>query len=148
MTTLAYFTSVIYFSVEKPTSMYYITAEMKWKSVFHECRDRLGYQGDVEPDLKKAWRCVSQDLSRGPTARSPRQEREVIDEVLRGVDLDQARKIGQDQKKLQEYLSKVRVDFQCCVFLKNTKILFKRVHDRPSSAAQKCLQFLQLRSRA
>jgi hypothetical protein len=35
------------------------------------------------------------------------QEREIIDDILKGVDLDKAKKIAKDKKKLQEYLTKV-----------------------------------------
>lgn len=88
-------------------SPYYIPASKKWRSVFNECRDRLGCLGNDEADLKKAWKSVAEDLVRAPVMKSLHQEREVIDDVLKGVDLDQAKKIAKDKKKLQEYLSKV-----------------------------------------
>ena len=50
---------------------------------------------------------MEEDLARGPSENSFRQELEIIDDILKGVDLDQARKIGKDKKKLQEYLAKV-----------------------------------------
>ncbi len=50
---------------------------------------------------------MEEELTRAPSTNTLRQEREIIDDVLRGVDLDQAKKIAKDKKKLQEYLSKV-----------------------------------------
>ena len=88
-------------------SPYYIPASKKWRSVFNECRDRLGCLGNDEPDLKKAWKCVAEDLVRAPPGNSMHQEREIIDDVLKGIDLDRAKKIAKDKKKLQEYLTKV-----------------------------------------
>lgn len=88
-------------------SSYFIPATKKWCSVFDECRERLGCLGNEEPDLKKAWKCVAEDLVRASSPRTLHQEREVIDDVLKGVDVDQAKKIANDKKKLQEYLSKV-----------------------------------------
>ncbi|CAB3990000.1 alsin-like isoform X1, partial [Paramuricea clavata] len=87
-------------------SPYYIPATKKWRSVFNECRDRLGCLGNDEPDLKKAWKSVAEDLVRAPVAKTMHQEREIIDDILKGVDLDQAKKIAKDKKKLQEYLIK------------------------------------------
>ena len=93
---------------ESSPSPYYIPASKKWRSVFNECRDRLGCRGNHdEPDLKKVWKCLEEELARAPSTNTLRQEREIIDDVSRGVDLDQAKKIAKDKKKLQEYLSKV-----------------------------------------
>ena len=50
---------------------------------------------------------MAEDLVRAPPANNMHQEREIIDDVLKGVDLDQAKKIAKDKKKLQEYLTKV-----------------------------------------
>ena len=97
----------IFDRVENPQSLYYIPASKKWRSIFRECRDRLGCLGNDEPDLKKAWKCVTEDLIRAPSATTLHQERAIIDDVLKGVDLDQAKKIAKDKKKLQEYLTKV-----------------------------------------
>jgi hypothetical protein len=92
---------------ESTHSPYYIPATKKWRSVFNECRDRLGCLGNDEPDLKKAWKSVAEDLVRAPAAKTMHQEREIIDDILKGVDLDKAKKIAKDKKKLQEYLTKV-----------------------------------------
>ena len=54
---------------------------------------------------------MAEDLVRAPPANNMHQEREIIDDVLKGVDLDQAKKIAKDKKKLQEYLTKVSCNF-------------------------------------
>lgn len=51
---------------------------------------------------------MTEDMVRPPFTCSLNEERQVIDDVLQGIDVDQAKKIAKDKKKLTEYLTKVR----------------------------------------
>ncbi|XP_048580362.1 alsin [Nematostella vectensis] len=100
-------------SPSEPEMKAFVSPDRKWQALFHECREKLGCEGDQDAEPLTAWKCISRALMSSHDGRPAHAKHDVLQQLFNvGNEMERSGKYTLDAQALQDYLSKA-FDMSC-----------------------------------